>query len=89
MTGLCAVTVAVVFVAGDAGRRDLVGEWSVAAVAGIGQAIASAREGCHPSYYPCLQTGRDVDCADRIAPVLVIGPDDYRLDGDGDRIGCE
>jgi len=31
----------------------------------------------------------DLDCADINGPVTVIGPDEYRLDGDGDGIGCE
>jgi micrococcal nuclease len=47
---------------------------------------------CHPSYSPCLPIVADLDCADvramGKAPVTVKGPDDYRLDGDGDGIGC-
>jgi micrococcal nuclease len=43
--------------------------------------------GCVPPYPP------DVDCADiralGIAPVQVVGSDPHRLDGDGDRLGCE
>ena len=43
--------------------------------------------GCVPPYPP------DVDCADLralgIAPVRVVGSDPHRLDGDGDRLGCE
>jgi hypothetical protein len=35
----------------------------------------------------------DLNCPDvramGEAPVMVIGPDDYRLDRDGDGIGCE
>jgi micrococcal nuclease len=43
---------------------------------------------CVPSYPP------DLDCADlrRLGirlPVRVIGQDPHRLDGDGDRLGCE
>jgi micrococcal nuclease len=48
---------------------------------------------CHPSYSPCLPIVADLDCPDvralGAAPVTVTGPDDYRLDGDHDGIGCE
>ena len=48
---------------------------------------------CHPSYTPCLPIVADLDCPDvramGKAPVQVIGPDEYRLDGDGDGLGCE
>jgi micrococcal nuclease len=48
---------------------------------------------CHPSYSPCLPIVDDLDCPDvramGKAPVQVIGPDDYRLDRDGDGLGCE
>ena len=46
---------------------------------------------CHPSYTPCLPITGDLDCADLTAmgidKVKVIGPDDYRLDGDHDGYG--
>jgi len=48
---------------------------------------------CHSSYLPCLSIVDDLDCADvramGAAPVKVIGPDEYRLDGDYDGRGCE
>lgn len=44
---------------------------------------------CHPSYDPCLPDGPDLDCGDIGHPVRVIGPDEYRLDADGDGVGCE
>jgi micrococcal nuclease len=48
---------------------------------------------CHPSYDPCLPIVGDLNCPDvramGKAPVMVIGPDDYNLDRDGDGIGCE
>jgi micrococcal nuclease len=48
---------------------------------------------CHPSYDPCLPIVVDLDCKDvramGKAPVQVKGPDEYRLDGDHDGIGCE
>jgi micrococcal nuclease len=49
--------------------------------------------GCHASYTPCLPVVDDLDCADvhrlGVAPVRVLGSDPYRLDGDGDGLGCE
>jgi micrococcal nuclease len=48
---------------------------------------------CHPSYDPCLPIVNDLNCPDvralGLAPVHVIGPDDYRLDSDHDGVGCE
>lgn len=48
---------------------------------------------CHPSYDPCLPIVADLDCKDIRAmgldPVTVKGPDKYRLDSDGDGLGCE
>lgn len=54
--------------------------------------------GCHPSYEGrCVPIASDVDCAGGSGngpayvrgPVRVVGPDVYRLDRDGDGIGCE
>jgi hypothetical protein len=48
------------------------------------------RPSCSPSYSPCVpNVPGDLDCADIGFTVSVIGPDVYRLDGDGDGIGCE
>jgi endonuclease YncB( thermonuclease family) len=51
------------------------------------------QQGCEPGYDPCLPITADLDCADvealGLAPVHVSGSDPYRLDGDGDGIGCE
>ena len=45
---------------------------------------------CHPNYSPCLPIVDDLDCGDIDGPVTVIGgADPYRLDADGDGIGCE
>ena len=48
---------------------------------------------CHPSYDPCLPIVGDLNCPEvrdmGIAPVSVIGPDDYGLDRDDDGLGCE
>jgi nuclease-like protein len=57
-------------------------------------AKASAKSSsCHPSYTPCLPIVGDLDCPDvramGKAPVTVIGPDEYRLDGNHDGVGCE
>lgn len=59
-------------------------------------ADASADD-CHPSYDPCVPFASDVDCAGGsgngpvyvAGPVTVVGSDPYRLDADGDGIGCE
>lgn len=54
---------------------------------------AADADGCHPSYRPCLPIVTDLNCPDvrglGHAPVQVIGSDDYRLDRDGDGVGCE
>jgi micrococcal nuclease len=57
-----------------------------------------ATPGCHPSYVGvCLQTGiGDYDCAGGSGngpnyvkgPFKVVGPDEFRLDADGNGIGC-
>jgi hypothetical protein len=51
---------------------------------------------CHPSYTPCVPIASDVDCIggsgdgpEYVGRVTVIGPDVYRLDNDGDGIGCD
>lgn len=62
-------------------------------------ASGAGGSGCHPSYQGiCLRTDvSDYDCAGRsgdgpyyvIGQVRVVGPDEYRLDGDGNGIGCD
>ncbi len=45
---------------------------------------------CNPNYTPCIpNSSYDLDCGDIRTRVQVIGSDPYRLDGDGDGIGCE
>ena len=47
---------------------------------------------CHPNYSPCLPIVSDLDCGeipDSLKPIMVIGSDPYRLDGDNDGLGCE
>lgn len=45
---------------------------------------------CNPNYSPCVaNSSYDLDCPDIGFSVSVIGSDVYRLDADGDGIGCE
>jgi hypothetical protein len=57
---------------------------------------SETRDGCHPSYDPCVPSASDVDCLggsgdgpEHVGTVSVIGPDVYGLDRDGDGVGCE
>jgi micrococcal nuclease len=83
-----------------AARMAAVGLWSDAA--GATQDPTASRmpsipivgdAGCHSSYSPCLPIVADLDCPDvrglGKAPVTIKGPDVYRLDRDGDGLGCE
>ncbi len=48
-------------------------------------------KGCEPGYRPCLPVVDDLDCDDLDSsekPVHVTGDDPYRLDADGDGLGC-
>lgn len=60
--------------------------------------LAAAAEDCHPSYTGvCVPMAADVDCANGsgdgpahvTGPVYVVGPDEYKLDRDGDGVACE
>jgi uncharacterized protein DUF1524 len=47
---------------------------------------------CAPGYTPCLPIVADLDCgdiSDSLKPIHVTGSDAYRLDADGDGLGCE
>jgi len=44
---------------------------------------------CHPNYEPCLPIVDDLDCPDIRVAVQVTGDDPYRLDRDGNGVGCE
>jgi micrococcal nuclease len=77
-------------------RSQSLGVWGLLGAATPGprkQAKGGGGSNCHPSYDPCLPIVADLDCKDvralGKAPVDVIGPDDYRLDGDHDGLGCE
>ncbi len=60
-------------------------------------AVAPLGPQSNPNYTPCVPNARDVDCAGGngngpafvAGPIRVIGRDVYRLDGDGDGVGCE
>ena len=48
--------------------------------------------GCQSGYSPCLPRVADLNCSDipdSKKPIHVTGSDPYRLDGDGDGLGCE
>lgn len=64
----------------------------------VSTVVEADEEACHPNYTPCVPIdGDDVDCAGGrgngpsyvVGPVRVLGEDVYRLDHDGDGIGCE
>ena len=44
---------------------------------------------CMSGYTPCLPVVADLDCGEIGHPVTVTGGDPYRLDRDGDGIGCD
>jgi hypothetical protein len=51
----------------------------------------STGAGCQPGYSPCLPRVADLNCAgipSSKKPVHVTGSDPYRLDGNGDGLGC-
>ena len=54
-------------------------------------AVLAEVTACHSSYQgDCLPVGADLDCGEiGTTDLLVVGPDDYGLDSDGDGIGCE
>ncbi len=46
-------------------------------------------ENCMVGYSPCLPIVGDLDCGELSGPFRVTGSDPYRLDADGDGIGCD
>lgn len=57
--------------------------------AGQPDPAAGPRAGCMPEYSPCVPVGPDLDCPEIAGPVTVTGGDPFRLDRDGDGIGCD
>lgn len=60
----------------------------------ITQSMATtANTACEVNYSDCLPVVEDLDCKDlkqlNLAPVRVVGVDRYKLDNDGDGIGCD
>ncbi len=53
----------------------------------------TTKTACEVNYSGCLRVVDDLDCKDlkqlNLAPVKVIGVDRYKLDNDGDGIGCD
>lgn len=56
---------------------------------GGGGSGSAAGRSCAAGYSPCLPRVADVDCAEVGGPVRVTGSDPYRLDADGDGVGCD
>ena len=51
---------------------------------------ATSDSNCDPNYTPCVpNVSYDLNCSDIRFRVRVIGNDRYRLDKDGDGVGCE
>jgi hypothetical protein len=63
----------------------------------LGFLPTSDASGCHPSYRgACVPLASDVDCyggggngPSFVGRVMVVGPDVYGLDRDGDGVGCD
>lgn len=82
----------------SAARQAGRGLWGIEGPSATQAAQATGGE-CHPSYAgACLTIGAgDYDCAGgngngpnyAEGPVRVVGPDEFRLDGDGDGLACE
>ncbi|MDR6637419.1 hypothetical protein [Paenarthrobacter nitroguajacolicus] len=84
--------------AAQAAAAKAAADKAAAAVVPKAQAPApQAQNGCDPNYSGCVPIASDVDCAGGKGngpayvrgPVTVIGSDIYKLDSNGDGIGCE
>lgn len=53
------------------------------------KSTAPKKSSCMDGYSPCLPIRPDMDCPEIGHPVTVTGSDPYRLDRDGDGIGCD
>ena len=58
-------------------------------VAALGSAGADDASACSSNYSPCVPIVKDLDCKQIDGQVRVIGNDVYKLDRDGDGLGCE
>lgn len=74
------------------GSRSTCASFATVSLPGVSVSPATPSN-CQAGYSPCLPIVDDLDCADvramGKAPVRVTGSDPYRLDRDGDGIGCE
>lgn len=88
------------FAAARAERRGLWGACAAGARPVAPPAAAPAAAGCHPAYATCIPVAgdgsghggaNDLDCGDLTGAVSARQPgvDPYRLDGDGDGVGCD
>lgn len=89
--------------AAEAARQQQAAAEAAAAAAAakpapVQAAVPAAPSGCDPNYAgACVPIASDVDCAGGSGngpayvrgPVTVVGSDIYRLDSDGDGVGCE
>ncbi|WP_420443707.1 HNH endonuclease family protein [Candidatus Poriferisodalis sp.] len=80
----------------DASSPETPGETSEADTDSADTEAAAPGTGCHPAYEPCLPNlpGDAVNCGDLTSEqkpvrVKVIGEDPYRLDRDGNGVGCQ
>lgn len=57
--------------------------------AGGAAPVSPSNNACDPNYSGCVPIKADVNCDEVTGSVNVIGQDIYRLDRDGDGVGCE
>lgn len=75
-------------------RTALAGATALGIAAGFGVVVGFYGEDvtsgeCTPGYIPCIPIVDDITCGELKMAVRVIGEDIYRLDRDGDGVGCE